>query len=498
MEPEVLKSILTAVVIGLGAGFVLRLLRQFVTGRKFGLWLILCAVVDGAYLVTAAAVGNTGTFGMKLFLAAAVMFTANALLQLMNVLIWDYLLRQRRQVSIPRLVIDIVNFVLLAIVAVSILKSVFQVNLNALLVTSTVVSAVVGLSLQDVLGSVVAGLALQMEKPFGVGDWVETEGEEGVVTQMSWRTVSIRTRTHSTIIVPNSNVTKQLVRNFSRLSPFQLRLPVGIAYGHPPGLVKSVLLGAVRESGAALDDPPPEVLLKSFDDFSMGYEIRFWAVDYSRKMHMLDAVASKVWYALRRTGVEIPFPVRDVTVRMLPEDFEARQAEREVEAVFGELRRIHLFDGLSDSQMASLAAEAAMLRYAEGESLVRQGEQGDSMFLVKSGSLRVDLRTGAGRTTTVARLGPGDFFGEMSLLTGEPRTASVIADTETEVIRVRKADFAEIIVADPSTADLLSAALELRMRELQEKSSKASVVTEEFGARTRADILSRIRGFFGI
>lgn len=501
MHPEILSSLLIAVALGVGAGLTLRLLRQYREGRHLGFWVFLAVFVLSAYLVTLAAVPDASGTWFKIFLTAAVMLSVNALLQIINVLLWEYFLNRKHNIAVPRLIVDVINFVVLALAAFALLKNVFQVDLNALLVTSTVLSAVVGLSLQDVLGSVVAGLALQMEKPFAVGDYVEIDGDEGEVLQMSWRTISILQKNSHVITYPNSSITKQKITNLSRRSPFMVRFYVGIATSYPPGPVKSTLLSTTRDMAEIRREPKPQVFLKTYDDFSMNYELRFWMDDYSMKYVVLDAVATRIWYALRRSGIEIPFPVRDVNVRMIPEDMERMRKQEGFDTIYSALRSFPLFEGLSDDQIASVSTTSSLLRFSSGESLVVQGETGDSMFLVRSGSLRVEVAPAGdpGAGSVVANLGPGDFFGEMSLLTGEPRSASVVAECDVEVLRLTKADFASVLSTDASVVETLSAALEKRLAENAMKTvSKSDSEEHDSHRTTRADILSRIRGFFGI
>ncbi|MCU0242179.1 MAG: mechanosensitive ion channel family protein [Vicinamibacteria bacterium] len=500
MHPEVLKSLVTAIVLGLVAGILPRLLRDFNASRRLKLWLFLAITAVSGYLVTTALRPDGGGLGMQIFFAAAILLSANALLQLVNILLWDYFLMRRRNIAVPHLIVDVVHFAVLAIVAVILLKRVFHVDLNAFLVTSTVVSAVVGLSLQDVLGGVVAGFALQLEKPFAVGDWVQLDGEEGQVVQMSWRTVSIQTRSFHLVTCPNSNITKQKIVNFSRITPFLTRFTLGVSYAHPPGLVKSALLTATKEIGAIRAEPLPEVFLKRFDDSSIAYELRFFMDDYSRRDEVLDAVATRVWYALKRAGIAIPFPIRDVNVRMIPEDIERRREAADLETVFAELRAVPIFEGLSDAQIDAIARTSRIQRFSAGESLVVQGETGDSMFIVKTGSLRVEVThdDAPGAKTAVATLAIGDFFGEMSLLTGEPRSASVVAEDDAEVVKITKAHFASIISAAASALDALSSALEKRLCEIAKRKAQSSDARDALGTQSRAHILSRIRGFFGM
>src|SRR5262249_36996108 len=159
---------------------------------------------------------------------------------------------------------------------------------------------------------------------------------------------------------------------------------------------------------------------------------RYWINDYARAEQIRDAALSRTWYGLRRAGLSIPYPTREVTVRTLAEDHEGRVQEQLRREVFAELRQMPLFAPLNDAEIEQLGRGAVPRRCTTGEALVRQGEAGDSLFVIKAGRVRVDVRRANGQALTVATRGPTEFFGEMSLLTGEPRSASVIAETETE------------------------------------------------------------------
>lgn len=498
MNSPLLGSILTAVALGLGMGLVLRLLRALGPGRNMRFWLLTAVLAAGSYAIVRSLVASTASLGMHIYLALTILLSANAILQLFNLLVWDYALKQKRGISIPRLVVDVIDFAVLAAVGLAVLKTVFAINLNAFLVTSTVVSAVVGLSLQDVLGSVVAGMALQMERPFAVGDWVLIGDVEGQVMQMNWRTLTIRTRENNAAIMPNSDVTKQKIINYSRLSPFMLKVDIGLEYSYAPGDVKAALLGAVKECGVALPDPAPSVRLISFDDSAIAYEARFWANDFRRKPELLDAVRTRIWYTLKRRGMEVPFPRMDVTLSTVPEDYEEKQQVRQREEIFSDLRSLHLFSGLADDQIRAITSTTRIQRFTEGEDLVRQGDTGDSMYVVRSGRVRVMVTAGGGDSRLVARLGPGEYFGEMSLLTGEPRNASVVADTETEVLAITKSNFSSIISSDSTVVKELSRALTERMQTLSERAAESAARGKKAPTPQRADLIRRIRGFFGI
>jgi len=317
--------------------------------------------------------------------------------------------------------------------------------------------------------------------------------------QMNWRTLTVRTRNNHNVIVPNSNIAKQEIVNYSRPTPLQLiHATVSMAYRHPPGVVKESIARTVAEADGVLREPPPEILVKEFGDYAIHYDVRFWIADYAHLPQITDAVMSRIWYGLRRDDLTIPFPVRDVIVHTLPEDHEARLQEKLRREVFAELRSLTVFKPLSDLQIEQLAQSAAIHRYAAGEALVRQGDKAESMYTITSGRVRVDVRSESGQVTTVATLGTDDFFGEMSLLTGEPRSASVIAQTETEVVVVHKADFAAVLSADTGIVEALSTALEERMKSTAQQVSVGSGMASVSQASHSAALINRIRGFFGI
>jgi CRP-like cAMP-binding protein len=315
---------------------------------------------------------------------------------------------------------------------------------------------------------------------------------------MNWRSVTLRTRDNQHYFLPNATIAKQEIVNFTRPSPLQrLRMTVGLAYRHPPSRVKEALARAATGLEGVNAAPAPEVVVTDYGDFAIQYEMRFWIADYARLEQIQDAVLTRVWYELRRADLVIPFPIRDVNVHTVPEDYEARAAERERRELFAVLRPLPLFAPLSDAQIEQLVRGAALQRYTAGEVLVRQGADGDSLFVVKSGQVHVD-RAESGQVMTVATIGPDEFFGEMSLLTGEPRTASVIAQVETEVVEVDKPDLAAVIAADANVLESLTLALEARMRHSAEHLAAATDLLKDKSAPQHAALLGRIRRFFSI
>ncbi len=498
LTPEFWPNLLLAIGVGLGTALILWLLRGVEAVRRVRVSALLTAMLGGLYFVLQGLRLPADAMLVQIDIALVILLGANTLLQLFDLFLWEYLLGTRRHIAVPRLVVDIFNFVVLIAVALIVLNRIFQVDLSALLVTSTVLSAVIGLAVQDTLGNVVAGIALQMEGPFNVGDWVKLSGEEGQITEVNWRTITLRTRDNHSILLPNANIAKEYIVNYSRPTSLQrMHARVGVAYGHPPGQVKEVLARAAAEAQGVAADPAPQVLVNDYGDFAVHYDIRYWITDFSRAQDIHDAVMTRVWYALRRADITIPFPIRDVTVRTLTDDHVARAQAQLRREVFAELRPLSVLAPLSDAQIEQLAQTATLQRYTLGEPLVRQGQAGDSLFVIKAGRVRVDKRTEAGEVITLARLGADEFFGEMSLLTGEPRSASVIAETETEVVIVDKPHLAQALASDFSVLESLSKALEQRMQHITAR--EAVLLPEAAPAAAQTGLLlNRIRRFFGL
>ena len=431
----------------------------------------------------------------KAALAALVLVAVHVVLQIADHVVWERILKPRH-ISVPRLLFDIFNALVLAGVAVTLLKVLYSFNLTGLLVTSTVLSAILGLSLQDVLSSLMAGIALQIEGPIAPKEWVRVGDKEGEVIQMNWRTITLRSRDGHHVVLPNARVAREDIANYSRPGPaVMLHATIGVAYAHPPAEVKAVLESALAAVPGISANPPVEALVSRFADSAVEYDLRFWTGDLASVAAVRDAALSRSWYALRRAGLEIPFPQREVALHQVSENRDDERLEKRRTQSFEALRNVETFRPLTDEQVSGLAPHARHERYKAGESLVRQGDAGRSLFVVRTGDVRVE-RTDGGSTRDLARLGPGSFFGEMSLLTGEPRSASVVALGEVQVVVVEKDAFSTLLHDDGHLARALSEALEERSRSQARAEAPAAGAV---GPQAITDgLLDRIQRFFGL
>ncbi|MEI6562993.1 MAG: mechanosensitive ion channel family protein [bacterium] len=430
-------------------------------------------------------------------LAAAIFLGVLVVLKCIDVLLFDLMAKWRKRPQVPRLLRDIGRWGLSLLALVLIVRGFFPgVNLNILAMSSLVVGYILGNATQDTLGNLIAGLALNTERPFYIGDWVTVSGNTGVVVDTTWRATRLRTKTEDYIVIPNASIAREPIVNYSRPTACHgCNLPIGVDYETPPNVVRNAIKGVLADAPDVLKDPPPMVYLTGYGDFSMNFTMKFFIEDYAKLDLIQSTVLDRLWYVFKREGIGIPYPIQDVRVsnRLA---CERRVLESNREAVAALFKRVDIFQSLSDAECERLVSVVNTVPYAAGEILCREGEPGDSFYVIRSGTVEVRIRGADGALATVARLSSGQFFGEMSLLTGERRSATVVAEGDVEVVRVAKQDFAALLQADAELAGQLAIVLEKRLA--QRKELSATLTTEGVVPENRSILAMRIRRFFGL
>ncbi len=356
---------------------------------------------------------------------------------------------------------------------------------DRLLTTSAVSAVVLGFALQDTLGNAFAGLAIQSEKPFHVGHWIRVGELEGRVAEVTWRATKLRTKTGNFVILPNNIVGKEAITNYSEpASPTRLSVEVGATYLVAPNEVKAAIHEALRNSTLVLASPPPDVLLVAFEASAITYRARFWIDDYERDEAARDQVRTSIYYTFQRRNIEIPWPIQVQYERALHEpDAETRLQEQE-----RLLAGVDLFSSLSPEMRREIAQSAPLSAYGSGEAIVRQGEPGQSMFVVCAGAVSVVIEPGR---QEVARIERGGYFGEMSLLTGEPRSATVLAAGDVSVAEISAPLFRRLAVEDPHAIEQIGVAAMTRRADLERiKTATAEAVTVQTNT-----LLARMKKF---
>jgi small-conductance mechanosensitive channel/CRP-like cAMP-binding protein len=398
--------------------------------------------------------------------------------------------------GVPSLFIDIVRLALAVVGAALVVAAVWNKDLGAFLATLGVGSIVLGLALQDTLGNLIAGIAVMFERPFYEGDWVQIGDTEGRVTEMNWRAVRLRTRALDMVVVPNSVLGKEKIHNFSRPTPLHMSTSLfSFSYSDPPNTVKSVLLRTAAQTRGVLSSPAPQVYTVGYGDSAINYQMRFYIDDYERMLAILDDFTTQVWYAARRGKISIPFPIRTVYKTEMP-PIPAPDSYDEVRKA---LRLVPLFDALLDAEFDLLAQDSAAETFASGERILQQGNDGDSMYVIRSGSVVISAIDARGAEHEVARLGAGMFFGEMALLTGQSRSASVTAAEDCEVVIVRRDSLRPILEARPALAEELAKLVGVRRSGIEDAiKDQPPAERPKSDAEQERQLVARIKKFFGL
>ena len=474
-----LISALAAVVV---SGVAMTVVRNRVIRRRL-LFSLVAALAAVAWHLLApfgpdgAAAGPSGVRLERLVLVCA---AANGIVSL----IFNPWFRDGESDRAPSIVQDSV-VVAAALVAAAVL---FEVSSFNFLTGSAILAAVVGFALQDTLGNAFAGIAIQIERPFRVGHWIAVGEWTGLVTEVTWRATKMRTKAGNVVAVPNSAMASHAITNFSEPAvPTRLQLDVGAAYGVPPNEVRSALQNAVTGADLVLASPAPDVVVADFGASAITYRVRFWIDDFARDELARDAVRTRIYYEFRRRNIEIPWPIQVEYQREEPPRDSPERRAGFAEAI----ARVPVLAALPVEAHHALAASARELLFAAGEVIVGEGDSGTSMFIVIDG--RAEVTVGPERRR-VALTETGGYFGEMSMLTGEPRSATVVATADCRVLEVTADAFGRHLRTRPEVIDQLAAAATGRRRELDELRSSVSVAS----ASAAASMSRRIREFFGL
>jgi len=405
--------------------------------------------------------------------------------------------RKRGRPEMPALLRDLIRYGVFILLAVIILRAVWGENLSVLVGALGIGGVVLGFALQETLSNFFAGLALLAEQPFAQGDWIRIgSAPEGQVEHVTWRATKIRTRDNDYLIFPNSMVAKEIINNFRLPNVLHaIRMQIGTSYEDPPDHVKKTLLDVLGSVPSVLKNPPPVVFLKAYGDSSISYEVKCFIDNYERRPIIEDEVMNRIWYAFRRASIEIPFPIQTVYDYRLPLEKMPQKGRVDILAV---LRSVPLLAALTAEEHSRLAERAGVVTFGAGEPVIRQGDQGDTLYAIVSGTARVAVRAEDGTEHDVARLTAGQVFGEMSLLTGDPRTATVYAEDWIVLCAVSKDALLPVLAANPSLAEKLAETVALRrqgLERVQQEAATGRVEQPEVQAAARS-LLGRIRGFF--
>lgn len=412
--------------------------------------------------------------------------------RLLSVAVFDWLLARRLQTDAPRIVRDIVDG-LFAALALLVTLGAMGVETGSLLTTSAVLTAVLGLSLQDTLGNLFAGLSLQAQRPFVAGDWIQIgEGSQiGYVVEINWRATRLLTGDNQELTIPNSQLARSVILNHSRsVNGTGRGVRITVPYEFPTQRVHAALARATEGVLGIPREPKPRIVTAGFADLGVQYEVRFHVSDYAMRASIEQALRDRIWYSLHRARIPFAASPRSA-VWPLAEDTDQERTTRTLA-----LRKIDFLRDLPDSAVDELAEASRTELYAPGECVMRQGEIGEELYLCLDGELIVLHQMDEGPEREVARLHAGSLFGEMAQLSGQARSATVRAASACELVVVPKRAFVPVLKDNPALAELISERLAERRAELDALERVTPEVKRATLAKHKGDFLQRLRAFF--
>jgi small-conductance mechanosensitive channel/CRP-like cAMP-binding protein len=382
-------------------------------------------------------------------------------------------------------------------------------NITSLIATSAVVTAVIGLSLQATLGNVVSGIALQVDDSLQEGDWIELDNkQQGQIKQIRWRHTVIETRDYDTLIVPNSQLMGQTIKVLGKRGgenvPHRMWVYFCVDFRFSPAEVIETVNKALSTAPIANVAPSPaahcicyDLARENRDGYAL-YAVRYWLVDLARDDPTSSEIRERLFTALRRANIPLAIPAAALFMSEETSERSQRKEEKDAQAKFQALSNVELFQPLDDDERRDLARGARRAPFSRSEVITRQGASANWLYVLTKGHVEVRVTTPEGERP-VAQLSAPSFFGEMALMTGQPREATVVALTEVECLRIDKSGFQGILRQRPAIAEHISEILATRRVELDavreglEPDAQSQRISTE-----HLRILTGIKQFFGL
>jgi small-conductance mechanosensitive channel/CRP-like cAMP-binding protein len=392
----------------------------------------------------------------------------------------------------------------------------YGVDLTGIIASTAVVTAILALSLQATLGNILGGVALQLDKSIRVGDWIQLEnGRQGRVREIRWRHTVIETRDWDTLIVPNATLLSATIMILGKREnePEQRRMWIhfNVDFRYSPVDVIQAVEKALRTSpiDGVAHDPPPQCVCLDFakdgrDSFAY-YALRYWLTDIARDDAVNSNVRVRLFAALRRARIPLAVPAAQLFVEQDDPERRQRKHKREIEKRIGALRDVEIFQPLTHAELAEMAESLSYAPFSTGETITKQGSVAHWLYILTQGAVEVrverpgDDEAGGPNDRVVALLRAPSFFGEMGLMTGEPRSATIVAVTDVECYRLDREAFQKVVAERPAVASELSeclaerrVTLEAAMGEVPPGDRQKRVGMEQYR------LLGSIRSFFGL
>ena len=429
---------------------------------------------------------------------------------LLNVLIriffWDTIISKTIKGKVPGLLIHFFSLLVYLFTILIIINQIFGQSLTAIWATSGVLALVLGFALRNMILDLFTGLAVNIERPYQIGDWVEINTNNakpdiaGQVIDINWRATRLRTEEEKTVIIPNSLMNEFVVYNYSSSdSKIRFETVIPIDYSVPIEQAKTILFSGARKvltEKGFFTEPEPNIIVSEMNEFGIIYLVRYW-INPWRGIYPTNArsvVNNSILDYMYLSGLRPSFPKEEIYYsRQQPRtvDFESNDFKQNI------IKNVSLFNSLTDDERSELAAQIVQKSYSEGDTLIKMDQDGDSMFVLSEGLLDIRIGPDGSSSKKVGDIYPGNFFGEMSLLTGEKRSATIMAVKDSIVFEIKKEHVKEIFRKNPDILkDITRLVAERRAHNINALETADQSKDSENSSNFAQNLLNRCRQFF--
>ena len=419
---------------------------------------------------------------LGLILIILIMITA---IKIIVFIIFDFFIIHKLNIKFIKLFKDIFIIILYIAGILIIFNSYLNIKVTAILATSAIVTVVAGFALQDILGDIFSGIALNFEDSLKIGDWIKIGEIEGKIEQLRWRAVKIRTIDNVLLLVPNQVASKKEIKNFE--NKFALRLQIGVSYKNSPDPVINVINEVLKTIDHILKKPSPDIFVLSFEDFAINYEIRYWTKDASKKNYLESEIRRKTWYAFKRNSIQIPFPIRDLYIK------KEVKSELSYDQIINKISNNDIIKLMDNDQLNILLNNYKTELYGKDDIIIKCGEKGNFFYYILNGQVKISKNH-----TIFNTLEKDDYFGEMSVLTGNEATADVIAVEESRILKISSEKFKEVIKKNEELAKKIAEVIASRKIGLLKVETKTKDKIEKIIDKESKTIFKRIKKYFSI
>lgn len=466
--------------------------QKILTKRIFTIPAILLISSVVLYYVFATYLGND-PFPSRMLVAFIWFSMASIVNRGIHLFFWQPL-REVQEVVVPGMLINLMTGIIWLVTCILVLSFVFEIPITGIVTTSTVAMGVSGLALRDFIADLFAGVVISIERMIRIGDWIDVDGKYvGRVVEISSRSTRLVNNDELTLVVPNSQITRLPVRNYSYPEKYwRDKLNITLGYEVTFHQARRILLGAVHAIPELASVPrTPSVNVVEHNDRGVLWSVLYWIPDYGSRSSLAARLHQNILRNLHYADIRCPYP------RQVVHDQDVTFSGENAADLVPLLRKNPLFSLLTEEELLDVARYAERTTCEAKHVVIRQGDLTNAqLFILHEGLLSVQIDG-----KVVGQLSAGSIFGEMSMLTGEPRGSTVTAVVDSSVIEISKDVMDRLLRHRPELVTIVGDMLakrQLANRRIAEQSAMG-VDVQESEKRTLADqITKRIRNFFGL